>query len=58
MGRNRRFIHVKRSSLLIFNCGHEANAHLAPALTNRVAGKYLHRFGWLDETLIGEIPER
>ena len=43
---------------MIFICGHEAHAHLAPALTNRVAGKYLHRFGWLGDTLIGEIPER
>ena len=46
------------SSLILFNCGHEANAVLTPDLANRETGKYLHRFGWLDDALIGEIPER
>ena len=43
------------SSLILFNCGHEANAVLTPDLANRKTGKYLHRFGWLDDALIGEI---
>lgn len=46
------------SSLVLFNCGHEANGALTPELVNRETGKYLHRFGWLDDSLIGQIPER
>jgi len=46
------------SSLVLFNCGHEANAVLTPDLANRETGKYLHRFGWPDDALIDEIPER
>ena len=46
------------SSLVLFNCSHEANAALTPGLANHETGKYLHRFGWLDDALIGEIPER
>ena len=33
------------SSLVLFNCDHEANAALTPELVNRETGKYLHRFG-------------
>ena len=46
------------SSLVLFNCGHSANAALTPELANRESGKFLHRFGWLDDSLIGALPER
>ena len=45
------------SSMILFNCGHEANRALTPELANRETGKYLHRFGWLDDSLIGALPE-
>ena len=45
------------SSLILFNCGHPANRVLTPALENTETGKYLHRLGWLDDELIGALPE-
>ena len=44
------------SSMILFKCGHPANQALTPDLANRETGKYLHRFGWLDDSLIGELP--
>jgi lipopolysaccharide biosynthesis glycosyltransferase len=45
------------SSMVLFNCGHSANRALTPELANTESGKFLHRFGWLDDDLIGAIPE-
>lgn len=45
------------SSLVLYNCGHEANRVLTPDLVNRESGAFLHRFQWLSDDLIGEIPE-
>ena len=45
------------SSLMLFNCGHEANRALTPDLANGETGKYLHRLSWLDDDLIGALPE-
>jgi lipopolysaccharide biosynthesis glycosyltransferase len=45
------------SSMILFNCGHPANQALTPDLANTETGKYLHRFGWLDDSLIGELPQ-
>ena len=45
------------SSLVLYNCGHAANAALTPALVNRETGTFLHRFQWLDDALIGALPE-
>ena len=44
------------SSLVLYNCGHPANAALTPALANRESGRYLHRFAWLHDELIGDVP--
>lgn len=44
------------SSMILYNCGHPANRALTPQLANTETGKYLHRFGWLDDSLIGEVP--
>lgn len=44
------------SSLVLYNCGHPANRMLCPDLVNAASGAYLHRFQWLDDDLIGEIP--
>ena len=46
------------SSMILFNCGHEANRALTPELANRETGKYLHRFGWLEDDQIGSLPEK
>ena len=46
-----------RSSMVLYNCGHPANAALTPELVNSESGLFLHRFAWLDDALIGSIPE-
>lgn len=47
------------SSVILWNCGHMAHfRHLhdiAHAMENG-DGEYLHRFGWLDDDEIGELP--
>lgn len=45
------------SSLVLYNCGHPANRALTPELVNRETGAFLHRFQWLDDALIGAVPE-
>lgn len=45
------------SSLILYNCGHPANAALTPEVVNRETGSFLHRFSWLDDEQIGPIPE-
>lgn len=45
------------SSLVLYNCGHPANAVLTPELVNSQTGAYLHQFRWLDDALIGAVPE-
>lgn len=43
------------SSLMLFNCDHEANKKLTPELVNAVPGRDLHAFNWLDGEPIGEL---
>ncbi|MEY2617038.1 MAG: hypothetical protein RL522_40 [Pseudomonadota bacterium] len=43
------------SSLILWNCGHEANRVLTPELVTRSPGSFLHRFSWLSDELIGEL---
>ena len=45
------------SSMVLYNCGHPANAVLTPDLVNTETGLFLHRFSWLDDSLIGSISE-
>jgi hypothetical protein len=45
------------SSLVLYNCGHPANAALTPEVVNRESGAYLHRFQWLPDAAIGALPE-
>jgi lipopolysaccharide biosynthesis glycosyltransferase len=44
------------SSLILWNCSHPKNKILTPELINNQTGKFLHRFEWLDEEDIGDIP--
>lgn len=44
------------SSVMMFNCHHPANALLTVEMINRVPGRDLHRFCWLDDDDIGELP--
>ena len=44
------------SSMVLFNCGHEANSKLDLSMINNESGSFLHRFAWIqDEGLIGEL---
>jgi len=44
------------SSCILWNCGHESNQTLTPEVVNTESGAFLHRFQWLDDKEIGEIP--
>jgi lipopolysaccharide biosynthesis glycosyltransferase len=44
------------SSLILWNCGHPKHKILTPEFISNQSGKYLHRFSWLDEEDIGELP--
>lgn len=44
------------SSVILWNCEHEANKRLTPDFIQNSSGKFLHRFSWLDENEIGELP--
>ena len=45
------------SSVILFNCGHPANKVLTPDFVMKQTGAFLHRFTWLSDDLIGEIPK-
>lgn len=47
------------SSLILFNCGHRAHFKAREEIREAVGegnGKFLHRFGWLKDKDIGELP--
>lgn len=44
------------SSLMVFNCDHPSNRALTLDLINSVLGRDLHRFCWLNDSEIGELP--
>ena len=43
------------SSMVLWNCGHPSNKKLDLKLVNSETGKYLHRFGWLNDDEIGKV---
>lgn len=44
------------SSVVLWNCGHRMNQLLSPKIIQDASGAYLHRFSWLPDSLIGELP--
>lgn len=44
------------SSCVLWNCSHPVNRVLTPELVSAESGAFLHRFQWMDDDLIGEIP--
>jgi hypothetical protein len=44
------------SSVMLFNCDHPSNKKLTVELVNSALGRDLHRFCWLDDNEIGELP--
>lgn len=45
------------SSVMLFNCEHAANKRLTLHDVNTRPGLYLHQFGWLADSEIGELPQ-
>lgn len=45
------------SSVILWNCQHEANRGLTPEYIQNATGAHLHRFSWLSDDLIGELPK-
>ena len=45
------------SSMILYNCGHPANAALTVEKVNHSTGGDLHAFSWLADELIGGVPE-
>ena len=43
------------SSMVLWNCEHPENRKIDISTVNNQTGKFLHRFGWLDDSLIGKI---
>ena len=43
------------SSLVLWNCGHQANKVLTRQYVESATPKHLHRFEWLYDSLIGEL---
>jgi hypothetical protein len=44
------------SSVVLWNCGHFKNRKLTPEYIAEATGQHLHRFEWLDDDDIGELP--
>lgn len=44
------------SSVVLFNCSHPSNKALTKDVVNSETGQFLHRFSWLKDDEIGEIP--
>ncbi len=45
------------SSVIIWNCEHPKNKVLTPSFINNKEGSFLHRFQWLKDNEIGELPK-
>lgn len=45
------------SSVIMFNCGHYQNKKLTADYVSNADGGHLHRFEWLDDDRIGDLPE-
>lgn len=45
------------SSVVIWNCDHYAHRALTPDFIDRHSGEYLHRFSWIPDDRIGELPK-
>ena len=45
------------SSVMLWNCAHPENRRLDPEYVMSHPGSHLHRFAWLEDDLIGEIPK-
>jgi lipopolysaccharide biosynthesis glycosyltransferase len=45
------------SSVILWNCNHAANKVVTPEFIETATGAQLHRFTWLADELVGELPK-
>lgn len=45
------------SSVILWNCKHPKHKILTPEFIEKQTGKFLHRFSWLDDNEIGDLPK-
>lgn len=45
------------SSVVLWNCGYMGHRQLTPHFVDQQSGKYLHRFSWIPDDRIGDIPK-
>jgi lipopolysaccharide biosynthesis glycosyltransferase len=45
------------SSLILWNCAHPKHRILTPDFISNQTGKFLHRFSWLEDEDIGDLPK-
>ena len=45
------------SSLILWNCAHPKHRVLTPDFISNQTGKFLHRFSWLEDEDIGDLPK-
>lgn len=45
------------SSLILWNCAHPKHSILTPDFISNQSGQFLHRFSWLDDSDIGDLPK-
>lgn len=53
---NKNYQRKNWSSVILWNCAHPANRAVTPEFVMKSTGQQLHRFSWLDDDLIGELP--
>ncbi len=58
MGGKQQHVYPRKnwSSATLWNCDHPSNKKLTTAEVNHAPPAWLHRFGWLDDEEIGDIP--
>lgn len=44
------------SSVVLWNCSHPSNQHVTPEFVRLANGPTLHRFKWLNDSEIGQLP--
>jgi lipopolysaccharide biosynthesis glycosyltransferase len=55
--KNENYTRKNWSSVILWNCAHLANQIITPEFIQTATGAQVHRFSWLDENLIGELPK-
>lgn len=54
--RNEDYPRKNWSSVIVWNCQHMKHRNLSPNTLRDMPGSYLHRFAWLDDEEIGNLP--